>query len=942
MPIPSLKKTSSARSSHRWRTRQLRSRHWRRDLLTRLAITGLLALAVLIAGTLAWVSRDLPTAEGIIRRTIPQSTKIYDRTGEHLLYDIHGEEKRTAVELASIPDSLKYATITAEDRNFYEHKGFRFTSMVRSLVVNLLRGGKVQGGSTITQQFIKNAILTNEKLYTRKIKELILAYQIERKFTKDEILKLYFNEIPYGSNAYGAEAAAQTYFGKSVTSLSLAESAVLAAMAKAPTYYSPWGTHQDELIGRQHYILDAMAEEGYITPAEADTAKTAALEFKERREDIIAPHFVFYIREALAEKYGERAVEQGGLKIITTLDLDKQKLAEAAVAAQAETNEQRYGATNASLVAIDVPTNQILALVGSRDFFNDDIDGQVNVALRPRQPGSSFKPVVYGAALALGFTPETMIFDVNTIFKTETKDYAPKNYDLKEHGPVSLRQALAGSLNIPAVKVLYLTGIDRVLGLAKRFGYTTFGDRSRFGLSIVLGGAEVKLLEHTATFATLAREGVTKPIASILRVEDFQGGVLEEWQEETGEKVLEPQIARELTSILSDNKARSFIFGAQNRLTLADRPVAAKTGTTNDYHDAWTLGYTPQLAAGVWVGNSNNDEMKRGADGSIVAAPIWQQFMNQALTNTPVQIFTLPEPKAADKPILKGLVGGEMVELDRASGLRATNLTPISFRIQKVFGQYHTILRYITPGDPLGPPPANPESDPQYQTWEEAVRRWATEHNFQDEQPPEAYDNLHVPQNQPQLSFVSPGPNQTITNNPAVFRVAASAPRGVSRVTYFLDDQEIGTVRTSPFSLNFPVMDDWANGYHTLTARAYDDIDNSNQASTTFNLLVTPLPSSSGARFINLNNGQSLNVGSLPFEVKIELNDPPNLKQVDLYLIPQNEPSRWLGVATAINSTISFTWPQNPPGSYTLSLVLTDRGNRASPGPKVTITLTSS
>ena len=936
MPIPSLKKPSSRLGAGAWRSRSIRSRRLRRDLLIKLSITGLLGLAVLVVGTLAWVSRDLPTAEGIVRRTVPQSTKIYDRTGEHLLYDIHGEEKRTAVELADIPDSLKFATLTAEDRDFYKHKGFRFTSMIRSLVVNLLRGGKVQGGSTITQQFIKNAIFTNEKLYTRKIKEIILSYQIERKFSKDEILKLYFNEIPYGSSAYGAEAAAQTFFGKSVKDINLAESALLAALTKGTTYYSPYGSHVDELIGRQHYILDSMVTLGYISPEEAEAAKQEDLQFKERRETITAPHFVFYIREQLATKYGDWLVEQGGLKIITTLDIDKQKLAEGSVTKYADSNK-KYGATNASLVAIDVSTNQVLAMVGSQDYFNDAIAGQVNVALRPRQPGSSFKPVAYGTALALGFTPETVVFDVKTVFKTDTKDYEPKNYDLKEHGPVTFRQALAGSLNIPAVKVLYLSGIDRVLETAKRLGYTTFSDRSRFGLSIVLGGAEVKLLEHTAAYATFAREGMTKPISSVLKVEDSNGNILEEYKDEPGQKVLESQIARELTGILSDNEARSFIFGTQNYLTLPDRPVAAKTGTTNDYHDAWTLGYTPQLATGVWVGNSNNDEMKRGADGSVVAAPIWQDFMKTALASSPVIPFTPPETRLVDKPMFGGQIGGEVVEIDRFTGLRATDLTPASFREKRLYAQYHTILRYVTPGDPLGPPPINPESDPQYNTWEEAVRRWAAERGLQDQAPPIDYDYLHIPQNQPQINITNPNTNQTITNNPISFSVTAAATRGVSRVTYFLDNQEIGTVRNSPWNLNFLITTDWPNGYHTLTARAYDDIDNSNESSVTFNLLVNPLPSASGARFINLNNGQTIVPGDMPFEINIELDQPQQLKQVDLYLKPKNEASRWLGVITNPSSNINFTWPPNPPGTYTLSLVLTDFNNYSSPGPKVTV-----
>ncbi|MEK7496771.1 MAG: transglycosylase domain-containing protein, partial [Patescibacteria group bacterium] len=507
------------------------------------------------------INRDLPTPEGLARRVVPQSTKIYDRTGKILLYDIHGAERRTSVPLSQIPHTLKLATLAAEDRTFYEHSGFRFTSMIRSVLVNILRGSKVQGGSTITQQLIKNAILGSKKTYARKVRELILAYQIEKFFSKEEILQLYFNEIPYASNAYGAEAGAQVVFGKPVNNLNLAESAILASLPKATTYYSPWGTHRDDLIKRQHYVLDAMAELGQITKPEAEKAKQFKLEFKERRESITAPHFVFYVREILTERYGEKLVNEGGLKVITTLDVTAQTQAETAIKKSYDKN-LKYGATNASLVALDVPTSQILAMVGSVDYFDDKNDGQVNVALRSRQPGSSFKPIAYTAAFALGFKPETILFDVETTFKTDTKDYIPHNYDGKERGPISLRQALAGSLNIPAVKLLYLTGIDRVLELAKSLGYTTLDDRSRFGLSLVLGGAEVKLLEHTNAFTTLARDGIYKPTVSILKIEDDKGKTLEEYKESSGIEILNPEIARTTTSVLSDNQARSFIFGS--------------------------------------------------------------------------------------------------------------------------------------------------------------------------------------------------------------------------------------------------------------------------------------------------------------------------------------------------------------------------------------------
>ncbi len=929
MPIPNLHT-----HNQRWRSYKV-ARPRKRLKLPWLKIVSVLVLVGVlgIVSVAAWVSRDLPTPEGIARRVVPLSTKIYDRTSKVLLYDIHGEERRTAVELSTIPKHLINATLTAEDRSFYEHKGFRFTSMVRALLVNLVRGGRAQGASTITQQFIKNAIFTNEKLYSRKIKEVILAYQIERKFSKDEILKLYFNEIPYGSNAYGAEAAAQTFFGKSVHDLTLAESSILAAMAKAPTYYSPWGSHRDELMARQHFILGAMVSEGYIKEAEAETAKTEKLIFKPRRENIVAPHFVFYVRELLAERYGERAVAQGGLKIITTLDADLQKYAEEAIAASEKKNLS-YNAQNASLAAMDVATGQVVAMVGSRDYFNDEIDGQVNVALRPRQPGSSFKPVVYGAAFELGFTPQTTLFDVVTTFKAQPKDYTPHNYDDKERGPVSLRQALAGSLNIPSVKLLYLTGIDRVLGLADRLGYTTLKDRSRFGFSLVLGGAEVTLLEHTAAFAVYARDGQHVPTAALLRVEDSRGDVLEEWKLNRGNPVLTPQAARELTSVLSDNDARSFIFGEQNALTLPNRPAAAKTGTTNDYRDAWTIGFTPQLAAGVWVGNNNNKEMKRGADGSVVAAPIWQAFMKRALQKIPAKQFTPPDPRTTGKPLLDFGGSGEAVEIDLASGKRATAATPSSFRATKVFRQYHTILRYLTPGDPLGPPPAVPEADPQYESWERAVRIWAEARGLTDELAPSAFDDAHTDAMRPSISILEPQTNQTITTNPLIVRVATSAPRGVRRVMYLLDGQSIGESKQSPFTLNFPITESWQNGFHTLTATAYDDIDNQSTVSQTFNLLVTLLPTPYQATFSSLRDGETI-PPSTNHDIIIDVSAPKLIKQIDLYASREGGPSQWVGVAAPVTDQQSISWLPMLIGTYQLSLTITELSGLVRQGARV-------
>ncbi|MFH1867145.1 MAG: PBP1A family penicillin-binding protein [Patescibacteria group bacterium] len=916
----------SPRRDVSWHSRRLvfrASKKNRSGWLWRLFFILLAVGAVTVIVVFLWVARDLPTPEGIAHRIIPQSTKIYDRTGETVLFDIHGEERRTSVELSNIPEHLKQATLVAEDRNFYTHQGFKFTSMVRSLLVNLIRGGKAQGGSTITQQFIKNAIVGGEKKYSRKIKEIILAYQIEQKFSKDEILKLYFNEIPYGSNAYGAEAAAHLFFGKGVKDINLAEAAILAALPKAPSYYSPWGIHKDELIGRQQFILNQMVEGGYIDQAAADQAIAEELNFITRQENIIAPHFVFYIKEQVADNYGERQVEQGGLKIITTLDLEAQKAAEEAIAESEEKNES-FNAGNASLTAIDISTGQIIAMVGSRDFFNDDISGQVNVATRPRQPGSSFKPFVYAAAFDKGYPTNTLLFDVVTRFKTDTKDYTPHNYDSKERGPVTLRQALAGSLNIPAVKLLYLTGIDHVLDLAKQLGYTTLTERSRFGLSLVLGGAEIKLLEHVNAYATLARQGQFKPTSSILKIEDATGKILEEYKEPKTKKILEQQIANEVTDILADNSAREYIFGANNYLTLGDRPAAAKTGTTNDYRDAWTIGYTPGVAAGVWVGNSDNSEMKRGADGSVVAAPIWLNFMQKLLKGKPVEEFTAPEERLVDKLMLNGQLTGGDVLIDRASGKLATELTPSTFIERRRFRQYHTILHYLDKNNPLSNNEFNPFTDPQYTNWEEAVTRWTEEQGFSNEQPPTEYDDVHIAANRPELSLTNPRNNDTITSNPVTLSVNTSARRGVRRVEYLLDNQLIGESKQSPFSFTFSITDDWDNGFHTLTGRAYDDVDNMAESQSTFNLLVTPLPSPYHINWLSPKDGTQISFDQSPIELKLSLDHPELLEKIDAYYKKDQGASIWLGFVDQLKNEVNLSWQPAEVGNYTLFLVLRD------------------
>lgn len=888
------------------------------------AILMLVGLGVAFGGIaslfiLGWIAKDLPNPNRIIDRTVAQSTKIYDRTGETLLFNIYGNEKRTLVELTDIPEHVVQATLVAEDREFYTHRGISITGIIRSAIRNLTTGSR-EGGSTLTQQLVKNAILSPEKTYTRKIKEIILSWQIEKRFSKDEILQLYFNEIPYGSVAYGAEAGAQTYFSKSIKDISLAEAAILAALPQAPTYYSPYGSNVDALIGRQGWILDSMAELGYITETDAEFAKNEKLEFNQKRDDITAPHFVMYVREYLTEKYGELTVEQGGLQVLTTLDMVKQTLAEKVIAEGAESNLS-WEASNAALVAIDTKTGQIIAMVGSKDFFDEEIDGQVNVTIRPRQPGSSFKPVVYTAAFIKGYTPDTVLYDVETKFLNyDGKDYEPKNYDLKQRGPVTITKALAGSLNIPAVKAIYLTGVDNVIDLAEDLGYTTLSDRSRFGLSLVLGGGEVTLLEHVNAFSALAREGEYHPPVAILEVKDKDGNILEEYKKKE-KKVLSSEIARLTNKILSDNGARAYVFGENNHLTLGGRPVAAKTGTTNDYRDAWTIGYTPSLAVGVWVGNNDNSAMKRGAAGGVVAAPIWNSFMRQILGDTPFENFKEPKGIETSKPALNGsITEGIKVKIDKATGKLATSLTPESQVEEKIFKQTHSILHWVSKDDPQGSSKPN-QSGEQYTRWEEAIALWAEDNNIISEEPPTEFDDLHNAANRPSVNITAPNNSQIITSRTLNASVSVSAPRGVARVEYYINNQLLKNITSPPFSLNVFIEDPAIQtGSYTLKAIAYDDIDNSNSASIELNMQLPAAPPT--LTWVSPTAGQTI---SLPFSIQAELNNVANIDKIDLFYRAGDQENYINTIRQFPGGKLLAQWPSAPAGGYTLYAQITNQ-----------------
>lgn len=687
-------------------------------------------LSAAIIVYVAIIINQLPPLEQFGSRKVSQSTKIYDRTGKILLYEIFGEEKRTIVSLEDIPEEMKWATLAAEDAGFYTQPAFDIKAIIRALLVNLREGKIVQGGSTITQQLVKNVFLSPERTLARKIKELVLAVELESRYSKDEIFEAYLNQIPYGSNTYGVEAAAQTFFNKSVKDLSLDEMATLASLPKAPSYYSPWGTHVDELMERRDWVLERMYELGYITSEKKEEAKkiNTIEKFAPPSLGIIkAPHFSLEVRNYLIKKYGEETALNGGLKVITTLDWEIQQIAEEVVYKNALRNEELYGGRNAALIAQDPKTGQILAMVGSRNYFDKEIDGNFNVATQGlRQPGSALKPFVYLTAFSKGFHPKSVMMDVPTEFvagdpdcppiitpesENNKKCFNPENFDNVFRGPVTLETALAQSINLPSVKILYLAGLDDVLKTLRLFGVTTLKEKWRYGLSLVLGGGEVKLIELVNAYATLAEEGIKHKQVKVLKIIAPDGEVLESYKDEK-ERVFDPQSVRIINQILSDKQLRSGLF--QNSLGLTvfpGREVALKTGTTNDYRDAWAIGYTPNLVVGVWAGNNDNKPMYRQGSSILAALPMWSEFLNRVFVLENYQtadVFKKPDPTTLpSKPMLNG----------------KEIFTPIING--QSYPQLHSILFWADKKDPLGPVPASPGSDPQFYNWEMSVINWA-------------------------------------------------------------------------------------------------------------------------------------------------------------------------------------------------------------------------
>ena len=803
-------------------------------IFLKLGVLLLILGVTAVVGAFIYFSKDIPSPDKIVKRSVWQSTKIYDRTGQHLLYEIHGEEKRTIVKLDQISKNLLNSTVATEDRNFYKHHGIDFVGIIRAVYTDIRNMRKDQGGSTITQQLIKNSLLTSERTVTRKIKEIILAIETEQKFSKDQILEMYMNQIPYGSNAYGAEAAAQTFFGKSAKDLDISESALLAALPKATTYYSPYGTHQDQLVLKYKFIIDQMKEQGYITQEEANAAKEEDILKKIRPfiEKIEAPHFVMYVKEQLVDEFGEEKVEKGGLKVYTTLNYDMQLIAEDAVKKTVEENLSKYNARDAALVAIDPKNGEILSMVGSKDYFNIKEDGNVNAAIANLQPGSSFKPFVYATAFKKGYTPNTILYDVQTNFGKDGsgKEYIPNNYNMKFSGPATIRQALARSLNIPAVKALYLSGMKESIETAHDLGITTLNNPGRYGLSLVLGTGEVKLIDMVSAYGVFANDGIRNSPVSVLKIEDADGKLLKE-SSQSPKRVLDEEIARNMNSILSDNSARTETFGPASKLYIKDRPVAAKSGTTSVYKDAWTIGYTPSLVSGVWTGNNSGKEMKRGADGSKIAAPIWNDFMTRVLALDPVEKFPVPQEIETGKPVLDGKAENEViVKIDKACGDRlASELTPESQTEERTYVEIHDILYYVKKDDPRGDPPENPENDPQFRAWEDAVQAWAKE-NMADKIAniaPTEICNARSKDDMPSVKILNPENDAIINQDTIKIEAEGFANLGIEQVEFYFDDELIGIDKLPPFEVFYSISQDIKKDIHSITARIYDKIFNS-------------------------------------------------------------------------------------------------------------------
>lgn len=722
--------------SRRQRTR-LRSRRRSRlpnkiilySKLSRYALFALVGGIIMMVLVFLWFSRDLPEPGKLIEAQAANSTRIYDRN-DIPLYSVYEDVNRTYVTLDKIPKDLEEATISVEDKNFYENDGFSVTGFIRGLIIDPIIRRRVTGGSTITQQLVKNVLLTSERSIPRKVKELVLSIQVDKRYTKDEILEMYLNDVPYGGTAIGVEAASETYFGKKVSELNLSESALLAGLPQSPSTYSPFSGNKF-YIGRSQQVLKSMRQEKYITEDEEKKALEEIKKMKFTERDSVsmkAPHFVIYVKQILARQFGEAAVDAGGLQVKTTLDYEIQKKSEDIVKSEIE-KLKGYRVGNGAAVVSDPKTGEILAMVGSKDYFDQDSDGNFNVATAPRQPGSSLKPIIYAAAFEKGYTPSTFLMDVKTDFPNGSGGlYTPVNYDGKFRGPVQARFALGNSLNIPAVKMLARIGLETAMKKGYEMGIDTWEPTQQtmenVGLSLVLGGREVTLLDEVTAYGTLADKGERHDPITILEVKDNNGKILFKHKERDGQKALSEEIAFIISHILLDNNARSDAFGAASALNITGKTVAVKTGTTDQKRDNWTIGYTPSFVVGVWVGNNDNSPMNPTiASGVTGASPIWNKIMTEVLKGKKDEAFVKPDGVVA---VQIDSFGGGMPTSNRPTRseyfVKGTEPTSESSVYKKKDDKIYYNLRE-----------SDPVSTDGVNRWQEGIDKWI-EANHKDEE----------------------------------------------------------------------------------------------------------------------------------------------------------------------------------------------------------------
>ena len=826
-------------------------------IMRRLSLSGsqlrLIALITfwgVIVGTIfftllfVWYAKDLPVPGKLTSREISLSTKIYDRNGD-LLYDVYGDQNRTWVPLSEIPLFLRQATIAIEDKDFYKHQGFDpfgFLRAIKSIVVNR----SLAGGSTLTQQLVKTTLLSSERTLTRKFKEFILAMQVERKYSKDEILEMYLNEAPYGGTAWGVEAASEMYFGAKVKDLNVAQTALLAGLPQRPTAYSPFGNRPDLALWRKNEVLRRMKEDGYLNQKDYEDNKQKNITFSAPGASFKAPHFIIYIKEQLVEKFGEKMVETGGLQVTTTLDWKLQEEAQKIVAEEIE-KVKTLKASNGAALVLDAKTGQVLAMIGSKDYKDATIDGNVNVVLSGRQPGSAGKPIVYATGFQKGYTPSTILFDAQTEFPTVEKDkplYIPENYDGKFRGPVTIRFALANSINIPAVKMVGLLGTKEIMKTGYNMGLTTWEPNTenlkKVGLSLALGGREVRLLDLTSAYGVFATQGTHYEPVSILKVLDNKGKTIYENKETSGKKVLGNDVSYLINNILSDDNSRKEVFGAGSLLNIPNHTVAVKTGTTDQKRDNWTIGYTPSYVIGVWVGNNDNSPMApKLSSGVTGAAPIWNRVMKTVLKNQKEETWTKPD---------------NIVEIDKEFYIKGTEPTDqkpnmIKLKISKhdnnklanelefKTGDYEEKEYYlITEKDPVSTDGRN--------RWQEGIDKWLKDNKKEDSlyHPPTEVSDWG--KDKVEIRINNPSDHQRIDNNEVTVKIEALSLKEIVKLEIFIDGEKKKGIANSSFEEKFILI----NGTHKLKVLANDSAGNGGSSEITFGVnqnwdYASPTPS---------------------------------------------------------------------------------------------------